>query len=228
MLFDHFKADKIPLSKVEKYFKTSITRGNKIFFRNLLLEISNYFYQKNKKSYATAFLHLYRSLELISYCFPLHYASNAKSYEKTYNSLKEYFTKADGGELSFFRVFVNEHLFNGDVLLDINLPIKLSAPKPILQTQYYNAILKLSNANKNITLKSSNPNSEIVITRRGLISLTIDLRNRYFHLLTGDHNNNFSSSELAEIDHFYFQVNDIILNWISIIYLQILSESIMA
>lgn len=225
VILDVFAADKISSSKVFNYYKECFKFGNRSLFKNLLLELSNYFYQTRKKSHATAFLHLYRSFELISYCFPLFYASKSTSYEKTFTTLKEYFVKADG-ERPFFKKFVHEHLFKGDLRLDQTLPIKITAPKIELQQQYFDALKRLCESNPNIDIKSATPNTEIVISRRGLTSLIIDLRNRYFHLLTGDFNNNFSSGELAEIDQYFILVNDTILNWLSVIYFQILRKTI--
>lgn len=228
ILIEIFKIDgtKINQLKIEKYYNDSIKRGNKVFFENLLLEFCNYFYQSNKESHATAFLHLYRSVELISYSFPLHFATKSKSYKSTFNTLKDFFTKTDG-ELSFFKKFVNEHLFQGNPILDINLDIKIDQSNAKLQEQYFIALKKLcANNSKNIIVKSETNFSEIVITRRGLTSLIIDLRNRYFHLLSGDYNDNFSSSDLAEIDLFYKNVNEIILNWLSLIYIELLINTI--
>lgn len=226
VIFDVFKSNGISISAAENYYKNSFKFGNRTLFKNLLLELSNYCYQKQKKSYTTGFLHLYRAVELVSYCFPLYYASKGKSYEKTYSSLKEFFTKVDG-ELNFFKKFVNEHLFKSDpTILDLQLPLKITAPKSELQEQYFEAIKKLCENNKGIDLKGSTPHSEIIINRRGLTSLIYDLRNRYFHLLTGDCNDNFSSGELAEIDNFYEILNDIILNWLSLIYMEILTNAI--
>jgi hypothetical protein len=216
----HIKKDKI-----EEYYKNSIKRGNKLFFENLLLEFCNFFYQTKKESHATAFLHLYRSTELISYCFPLHFATKSKSYKSTFNSLKDFFTKTDG-ELSFFKNFVNNHLFNDNPILDLDLNIKISESNQKLKEQYFKAIKKLCDNNKNIHIKSETLNNEIIINRKGLTSLIIDLRNRYFHLLSGDYSDNFSSSDLSEIDLFYKNVNNIIMNWLSIIYIEILINTI--
>ncbi|SEA76590.1 hypothetical protein [Pedobacter hartonius] len=226
LIKDILKLNTIRPSKLEEYYNSSIRYGNKVYFESLLLEVTNYFYQKENKSHATAFLHLYRATELISYCFPLYYASRSTSYEKTYTSLKDFFAKADG-EVSFFKNFVNVHLFKDDQsLLDVNLEISINSTSVDLDAQYFKAIKKLCDKNKNITLNHSTPNSKIVISRRGLTSLIFDLRNRYFHLLAGDYNDNFSSMELAEIDEFYKCVNEHILNWIAVIYLEVLSQKV--
>lgn len=227
ILRDVFVIDGVNIknSKIEDYYRKAPQRGNNIFFENLLLEFCNYFYQTKKGSHATAFLHLYRATELISYSFPLHFAAKNKSYKSTFTSLKEFFTKVDG-ELSFFKKFVNEHLFKSNPILDIDLKIKINNPNIYLQRQYFSAIKKLCDKNGGIVTKSETNPTEIIITRKGLTSLIIDLRNRYFHLLSGDYNDNFSSSDLAEADLFYKNVNDIILNWLSVIYIEVLLNTI--
>lgn len=220
-----FTESDISIDNVKTYYLNIHTFGNRRLFENLLLELSNYFYQKNSSSYALGFLHLYRAIELVSYCFPLYYTSKAKSYEKTYVTLKDFFGKVEG-ELNFFKKFVNEHLFkDNQTFLDIRLPINIVAPGVELQEQYYNAFKKICTLGK-ITLNSAIPFTEIVISRRDLPSLIYSLRNRYFHLLSGDYNDNFSSSELAEINSFYENINDTILNWLTIIYIEILVTTI--
>lgn len=226
IILDVFKNESVRLPLVENYYKNCYKYGNRLLFKNLLLELSNYFHQKEVKSDALAFLHLYRTVELVSYCFPLYFASKSTSYEKTYTSLKEFFTKVEG-ELNFFKKFVNEHLFKNDTtILDIHLTLDINAPNPILQEKYYKAVKELCDKNNAISVISSTPFSQIVITRRGLTSLIYDLRNRYFHLLTGDYKHNFSSGELPEINFFYRNLNDIIMNWIAQIYFEILLTTI--
>jgi hypothetical protein len=227
LLKDIFVIDgaKIKKTKIEEYYGRAHHRGNNTFFENLLLEFCNYFYQTKRENNAMAFLHLYRSTELISYCFPLHFAAKTKSYKSSYNSLKGFFTKVDG-ELSFFINFVNEHLFKSNPILDIDLDIIISQPNTELQEQYYRALKKLCDKNSKIITKSETFPTQIVISRRGLTRLIIDLRNRYFHLLSGDYNDNFSSSDLAEVDLFYKNVNDIILNWLALVYVELLINTI--
>ncbi|UOQ78675.1 hypothetical protein MUN84_09145 [Hymenobacter sp. 5516J-16] len=221
-IINFLSAEGIDLDSMHDYYSKSITFGNKKFYKSILLELSNYIYQKQKDSHATAFLHLYRIIELISYSFPLVYSSRATSYEKTFNNLKDYFHKVDS-ELNFFKQFVNGHLFKDNAaLLDISLNIPITAPNQDLQEQYFKAIKKLcDNNSKSIPISGSTNYSEIIITRRGLTSLIYDLRNRYFHLLTGGYNNNFDSNDIMEVDLFYKNVNDIICNWIGVIYLEV-------
>ena len=74
-----------------------------------------------------------------------------------------------------------------------------------------------------ITIKSEdNIDFSIIITNKDLIDLTITLRNRYFHQKTGDGGGNFTSSEFPESDTFFENINDLIMNWIALIYVEII------
>lgn len=214
-------------SKAQHYYENCHTYGNTELFKNLLAELTNFFYQQEKNSHTLAFLHLYRSVELVSYCFPLFYTSKSKNYEKTYIKLKDFFTKPKG-ELEFFKEFINNHLFKDELILDIYLTIEINAPNnnAHLKKMYYDAIIKLCDNNRSIPVLSTSPNESININRKGLTSLIYDLRNRYFHFLTGSYNDNFSSIELPEVDSFYKNVNDLIVNWIAQIYFELLFKAI--
>lgn len=209
-----------------KYINNSVKYGNKKLFKNFLLEISNYLTCKENNSHLVGFLHLYRSLEFISYCFPLFYASNSRDYHGTFNTLKDYFKGVDG-ERNFLRNFVNDHLFNKDPVLDLQLKINITGKNIDLQKQFYNVLLKIQSQNsKNIRLLNNFPNYQIVTDRRSIISLIISLRNRSFHLLEGDYNDNLTTDELHDFDGFYSNLNDIFLNWITLIYFKLLNKAV--
>ncbi|WP_339865366.1 hypothetical protein [uncultured Algoriphagus sp.] len=218
----------VGLSEVHlsQYITNSIHYGNKKLFKNFLLELSHFFLCKENNSHLSGFLHLYRSLEFISYCFPLFYASRSKDYHGTFNTLKGYFKGSDG-ERDFLKKFVNEHLFKTDPILDIQLHIPINAVNPILQKQFYDAFLKIQSQNrKQIELINSLPNYEIITNRKSLISIMISLRNRNFHLLEGDYNDNLTSEELYDFDGFYSNFNEIFLNWIALIYFKLLNKAV--
>lgn len=209
-----------------QYIINSTRYGNKKLFKNFLLELSHYFLCKEKEQHLAGFLHLYRSLEFISYCFPLFYASRSKDYHGTFNTLKSYFSGADG-ERNFLKKFVNDHLFKDDPLLDIHLPIQISGINSILQQQFYDAFHKIqAQEPRNIELINSIPYYEITTKRRSLISVIISLRNRNFHLLEGDYNKNMTTEELHDFDGFYLNFNDIFMNWIALIYFRLLNKAI--
>jgi hypothetical protein len=214
------------ISDFEKYLQNSIHFGNKKLFRKFLLELSNYFHCTSKNKNVSGFLHLYRSLELISYCFPLYYASRNTDYHGSFILLKSFFNKTDG-ERDFFKQFVNNHLFRSDPILDIRLPIKINGPNGQLKEQYFNSFMKIYRQyQRSIELLDNTPYDEIVTKRRSLIPLIIALRNRTFHLLEGDFNDNLTCEEIFDLDGFFKNFNDTFLNWIALIYIKILNSAI--
>ena len=71
-------------SDLNDFLLCSTTRQNKKFYENFLYELSSFFIHKKQKSHTAAFIHLYRSLEYISYAFPMIYASRANDFAKTF------------------------------------------------------------------------------------------------------------------------------------------------
>ena len=225
MILDPFDSEGIKRANVLRYYSSCVTYGNRSLWKRFFLELCNYVCQRNANAHSLAFVHAYRSLELISYCFPLVFAAKSRSYEKTYVDLKRFFSGSDK-ELSFFIKFVNNHLFGDNLILDQHLPVAINDSEPWLREQYFGLLKKRCDENNGIPLISASPFTEIVITRRGLLKLTIDIRNRYFHLLTGDHNENIGSDELFEADRFFSLINDKVINWLAVIYFEILRSSV--
>lgn len=225
IVLEPFTTEGIKPDDVAQYYATCVQYGNRSLWKKFFLELCNYTLQRAANSNALAFVHAYRALELVSYCFPLVFASRSKSYEKTYVDLKKFFSNSDK-ELSFFIKFVNEHLFDGNLILDQHLPFPINEAIPDLREQYFKLLKKRCDENNGIDLISATPFTEIVITRRGLLKLSIDLRNRYFHLLTGDYHANVGSDELCEADRFFGLVNDAVVNWLSFVYFEILRGNI--
>lgn len=211
-----------------KYYRKCTTYGNREFFQNLVSEISNFLYFQSIGSNTTAFLHLYRCIELISYTFPLFYASKSKNYQATFRKLNDFFKDLSNkdGEITFLKFFINETLFKKLALLDSDLNLVIRTTDSFLQETYYNLIFDFCNKN-NIRLKNNCiPHSKIVISRRFLLSFIVNLRNRYFHLASGGYNENISSRQLSESDIFFEIINDIGMNWVAQIYLEILILSV--
>lgn len=88
---------------------TDLYNQNRKFYDSLLNEFLQFYYYQNKESFFSAFIHLYRIYEYISYVFPLIYVRNNQVYEESYNSLQAFF-KENGKELSFFQRLYVLHL----------------------------------------------------------------------------------------------------------------------
>jgi hypothetical protein len=186
---------------------------------DILIEISLYFVYKEKGNHVSCFLHLYRILEYVSYSFPLIHSSLSRGYIGTFKALQSYFTK-DGSELEFIDNFIKK-LFDGDPIFGSSIDIDIVGPNAIVQDKIYKSFktilsgfLTCDDATKRITISFSN-----------IIKATIHLRNRYFHFAIGGQKN-IRSTDIQYPDLFFQQINECILNWISIVYFEVLQTSI--
>ena len=192
-----------------KYMK--INRKNYKIFSSLLFEFTNFLEQTNKKSYTTAFVHLYRCMEYISYSFPLVYASKSHDYKGTYDSLKNFFYDKTASELKFFHVFQKELIDSG--VLALKFIIDVNAP-PTMKAEFNTLILRLANG------KAQQVATGIEISYKDLWEFAIQIRNRYFHLLNGDGQMNINSQKIF-MDYFFAAFNEHLANWIAFIYFEI-------
>ncbi len=193
--------------------------SNNNYFLNLLEEITSFFYKKNKGSHTTAFLHLYRAIEYISYSFPLIYASVSREYYGSFNKLKNYFDTSKS-ELLFFDEFVKKLLDEG--LLDTPLTFNFNTLSADINRNHFQIIKQILEAER---IDNEVPNVSITTSYKHLLKLSIDLRNRYFHFAVGG-KRNIRATEIIENDVFFSIINDDILNWICMIYFEILLVSV--
>lgn len=193
-------------------------RLNNEFYLHFLEEITSYFYKSSKQSHTLGFLHLYRALEYISYSFPLIYASISREYYGSFIKMKNFFdgTKT---ELTFFDEFVKKLFDPG--LLQTPLTFNFNTLSPTLNRNHYQIIKRLL-TDENIDNQTTN--ISITTTYQHLLKLAIDLRNRYFHFAVGAQRN-IRSTEIIENDIFFALINEELLNWISLIYFEILAAN---
>lgn len=206
------------LSDLDFYIRTS-DHSNDVYYELLIDEICSYFFATVKDNHTTSFLHLYRIIEYISYSFPLIYSSYSRDYFGTFNRLKSYFETAKS-ELSFFEKF-QEKIIDSS-LLESELEIDFTTVDPILASKYYPLLKNILDPSN---LKTDIPNSKISFEYQFILKLVITLRNRYFHFAIGGQRN-IRSNEIIQSDIFFKLVNDEILNWITIIYFEILNHSV--
>lgn len=193
---------------------------NRQFFENFLMEITCYFHRTQEESHTLAFLHIYRSLEFISYSFPLIYASITRDYQGSFNSLKNYFHDAKN-DLAFFDTFLQK-LFEGQGTLDQQFTLQFNCFEPRLNQNHFRAIRQILTDTRYL-----NPVEDISITveYKNLLFLVKNLRNRYFHFSVGD-KRNIRTTEIYETDLFFKTINEEAINWISHIYFEILKASL--
>jgi hypothetical protein len=203
------------LTNLDKYARKSRTNNVK-FYRELFIEFSNYFLRLSQDNQIGAFLHLYRILESIAYCFPLIWASRAKDYEHTFVQLRDYFNGAKTGELGVFKKFLDEII--DPQIQSAQIQFVIASIHPDWQKNYYNSLFtNILDAD----VVSYNEYTDITVKCHCLTELMINIRNHYFHFLTGQANN-FSSDDIAEANEFFKIVNEIMANWLSIIFFEVL------
>lgn len=189
-----------------KYFLRN--RKNTYIHNQVLTEMSLFFWEKDQAP-LTAFIHLYRCLEFISYSFPMIYASKSKDYIGTFESLKKFMAGDTAGELAFMKKFIKE-IFNRDPVLNYRFDIDIS----------------FDNADKARAESISVFNNSFTYNFQGnTLSLEFDqmmpffitMRNRYFHFLVGQGQKNFEATKY-DMNEFIRVLNPHFANWLAVVF----------
>lgn len=213
---------------------TSLYNQNKTFYDSLLNELLQVYYYQSKESYFSAFIHLYRIYEYISYVFPLVYVRNNQVYEESYNSLQSFF-KDNGKELSFFSTFIrttfiqdtyiSEELYNEDYTIDLTAEDFLIIKNHLLK--FINNFDSSRASANNKFLKTSVNNGlekdkytyldcddqKLHISTLDMHDFIILLRNKTCHFKM-NHKDNIALKSTS-FDELFSILNPAILNWIS-------------
>lgn len=213
---------------------------NKDLYKDLVFEISCYLYYSSKGSYTTAFLHLYRCYEYISYSFPLTYIQGQNSFQGSYDELQSFFGGNNGGELKFFQKFILDSFLENNYFSDSIYLNKIeinflqsdftkiqSIWKPTFQItndsnkKVYKKFLKDNSLpSKDIFFEFNQNNSSLEIDVLLFHDFFITVRNKSFHYLSGRPNKMQFNNML--FDTFFEYINPHIYNWIANIYKHIL------
>lgn len=151
----------------------------------------------------------------MSYSFPSTYSSGATNYYNTFELFRSLFKENNTGQLKFFKDFVS-NLFEDDIL---NCKTKINT---------YNSSHSKKNRDIIISLCSNtiyHDNGMVAeIKYIDLLDFMINLRNRYFHFISD------RKDVISNIDFngelFFESLNDTLTNWLSMIYFEILYNSI--
>lgn len=205
-----FKVDDIcedsTMNVCNRYFLKN--RKNTNIHNQVLNELSMFFWEKDR-SPMTAFIHLYRCLEFISYSFPMIYASKSKDYMGTFESLRKFLAGDASGELAFMKKFVREIYHNDPILkyqFDINIQI--------------NNIEKACEESKAVfgnDFTYDFVGNTFSLAFDQMMSFFITLRNRYFHFLVGQDRKNFTSTEY-DMNELIRAFNPHFANWLAVIF----------
>lgn len=208
------------LNSLSKYLDEN-ENINRKFNTSLLREVTHYFHCKNKGNNMAGFVHLYRILEFISYSFPLIHSSKSRDYFGTFTSMQQYFQK-DGSELKFLNRFVNK-LFDSRPELALNLELNVIGYDNASRLAIYKS-LKQVLSDKSSLVSYDDTLKQLNIQYKDFIEIIIHLRNRYFHFATGGYQKNIKTSEIIDPDLFFETVNDSFLNWIYVVYGEIVKH----
>lgn len=203
------------LNDIDRYF--NLNRRNKALFDELLSEFSYFFLNKHKSNHVSAFLHLYRALEFMSYSFPMTYSSKTTNFYTSFDTFKGFFTSKDQGQLKFFQEFI-QVLFEKHTLI-CRTKIDTYVGDEMLDKSKKKIIQKLCS-----TFSSYDDGYVISIEYKNLLDFMINLRNRYFHFQS-DRADNISNINF-DSELFFSALNDKFANWISMIYLEILTHGV--
>lgn len=205
------------------FFSHPVSLDNSTFYRDLLNEFTSYIVHHKSKNHTAAFFHLYRSLEYISYAFPLIYASTTNNFRGTYSDLSKWFSKNNEAksELKFFETFINKVYLNDAVLdtkVDFNIPV------------YQNELEYISKHLKESLIKAY-PGKEyediadncVSVDFKHIAGFIINLRNKYAHNLNKA-NTNYSASDCIDSELLFKVVNEQCMTWLSMLLLEIVTK----
>lgn len=222
-----------PDATMDDFFKLFQDRillyQNSNFFKRLELEFNNFYYYQSKSSYTTAFAYIYRILEKISYAFPLIYASKTNDFEGTFKHLRDYFSGINvgdkqKGELGFFKRFIKV-VFKNDPLADASVTIIVEGGTDDVQQHFFQAFKKACPETSVYDSTDTYEPRRLSVKFTEFSSFIINIRNRFFHLLSSGQPN-LQSEDIPDADHFFKMINHQCMYWLSIITLEIFKHGL--
>jgi len=206
------------LVDLESYLISNLQ--NNSYTESILTEVSHFFIAKHQENHLSGFIHLYRLLEFISYSFPIAHASKSENIYGTFDALKEYFHK-EGKELAFLKKFVNV-LFKEKPELNLTLEINVTGVTPQIRNKIYQTFKRITQPKQDY-INYNDALYQLSLEYKNLVDLAIFLRNRYFHFAMGG-TKNIKTSDIIDPDYFFEHINNELLNWIYIIYSEIIKQ----
>lgn len=202
----------------QRYVKVTLA-DNRDFFREVLAEFSNYFIQTRRLNHATAFVHLYRILERISYSVPLLYCATQKDFVGTFNDLKSLFKDDIPGELGLFKKFLEQGRFIDRLKLDAALPITF-----VSINGYQGAYFNLTDRLYKHFQSTDAATHQMEVQFKNIPNLLVAVRNRLFHARTGDGQSNVKMQEVIDMDEYLGCLNPIFCNFLAIVTLRTIAS----
>lgn len=199
------------------------------FHRRLLNEYTNFAFHQSQNSYTTAFIYLYRILEMISIPFPSIYLSKMPDFNSAFQFIKDC-TSADltkensKGELGVFKTFTRK-IFELDPIKDFTIDIIIDPSKfsADVQKSYYRLLKNMSGTALNEA--GCTEFDTVSLKFIELSSLVINIRNRFFHLFSANRHN-IDADEIYNTDTFFELINPHIASWFAVLYFEVVKFSI--
>ncbi|MDD2271118.1 MAG: hypothetical protein PHP95_04195 [Desulfuromonadaceae bacterium] len=194
---------------------------NRKFYKPLLNEIAGCIYYEELERHTSAFVHLYRAYEHMSYAFPMIYASKTDDYIGTFENLRKWLTnsESDGnvGELRFHKSFITT-LFKGSPELSSTIDIHITAKDEFKENIFNGLTQKVLcwNNSTQFTTSTVSPD-KISVSFVEFHSFIVNLRNRYFHY-SNARRDNIGLDDIIESDLLFSMVNKASINFIATIF----------
>lgn len=191
------------------------------FYEELVGELLHYLWRRERGEHTLSFLHVYRFLERISFAFPMLYSARSSDFKAAYTAVQQYFVGgADKGELAFFKRFVEISI--EEQLRDAKVKFDVSALPASSQARVFKILRRFVNIND---IESEQSDVYFEVKYQVILGLLINLRNRFFHF-TSSHESNISAVELGDSDLMFSVIAPACMNWLSVIYFEILQQQI--
>lgn len=225
-LIEEFSLQASNKTVLRKYF-THMNRHNKEFQSVLLFEVTMFFF-KCEESPTTAFLHLYRIIELLCFNIPLVYTSKETSYVGAFIQLKKFFSN-DAKEFVFFKTFLRLLFKDEEEILEEKLIFFINSDNVKHIRNDLDRVFSLDQ-DKNEKVRwefeilEDNKSAKCTIPFKNIIDFVVNIRNRYFHLSDGSGNPNIKNKNY-DMDCVFKQLNFSILNCLSLILLSVSKHS---
>jgi len=213
----HLKAAGIPQKELDQHLRRNLKQEG--YYKDLVAEVILALWRMKTREHTLAFIHIYRLLERISFAFPVVYAARSTDFKAAYTVLREYIGGGtDKGELGFFKKFTEtsiDKLLTG-AIAKLDLSPLSSADRPPVYATVKKFLPQTS-------IHSEIPDLAIEFPYSEVLDLLVNLRNRFFHF-SSNHTQNISSIDLPVCDHLFENLNEIFLNWLAVIYFEILRD----
>jgi hypothetical protein len=203
---------------VDKHLRSNLRQSS--YYSELCGEVLYSIYHEKSKSHTLGFLHIYRFLERISFAFPLIYSARSKDFKSAYTALKDFIDGTDKGELNFFKKFIETSI--DPILRDATTKLDFSNLEAPFRAKTYATVKQFINSDH---LVSDVLNDSLEIRNIALLPLIVTLRNRFFHFLSSN-SNNLTTQDIPDSDIFFSCLNAHFLNWLAVIYFEVLRHNL--